>query len=180
MEFITCDSFLTTTINYLNFKDLYLLSQVDKYCYQLVNPKNRLLDMIHKEMKKLFGENYRKVQDLFTQLNILITGKFIGKIFSEKYTISFFSSHIYVLSNDPDISQIYNMYPTLRKRLNGLNPFSILRHYVSNDPCINFAIHHDTFKENPKYLEQESCVIYDDNVVFIDYQKLFQRIEFFN
>ena len=31
MEFITCDSFLTTTINYLNFKDLYLLSQVDKY-----------------------------------------------------------------------------------------------------------------------------------------------------
>lgn len=178
MELIICDPFLTTTINYLTFNDLYHLSQVNKHCHQIANPANRLVNLIYGKMKELFSPNYRTVRNLFDRSDILITGLFIGEIFRNRLMTNFFASHLYVLSNENniEINKVFDLYPTLEKRHIGDKNGSIFNLFVGNGESINFAIDHKKFKDLPEYQKQTSYIIEDDQFILIDYQKLLRSI----
>jgi len=182
MNYLSSDPFWMITIHYPDYRNLYKLSQLNKYYYQMANPKDRILYRLNKEMKKFFGPRYQDIQQILYNSNILITGNIISHILQNINInmVYFFSSYTYFIINEDKMDQFLNIYPDLpNDDYSHCGSYNIFEKISSNHKT-NFGIHHEKFKENSQYKNQESCVINDNGIFLIDYQKLFQKIEFPN
>lgn len=89
---ISTDPFWTTIIEYLDYKDIYHLSIVNKDFDQTIGVKKMLLRKINKGLNLTFGDKEDKIKRILIDFNCYLTGKFMDQLFrdSEKYHDSIF------------------------------------------------------------------------------------------
>jgi hypothetical protein len=148
----------------------------------MANPKDRILHLLNQEIKKCFGLNYNVIQNLLSQSAILITGKKIQKQFPKISNCSFQSYFYFFIDTSANIEALERIHPDLDHRELHFRMYS--NRHISIDFAdiadIRFNYQTHDLKNDKWYHDQNSVVINYEGTIFIDYQKLLQKIEFQN
>jgi len=143
----------------------------------MINPKKKLLYDLNQGMKKFFGPCYNGIQKILESSNVVIGGNMISNFFWKINLRYYFESEYYFIINGNEMDQLLELFPDLDTTLFWSNN-RVFKHVTHNKKKIKFAAHNEKFENNPQYQEQKSCIINDNGLIFIDYQKLFEKIEF--